>query len=820
MTRLRSARPAFGKPGIAPRWSRGAKDGVGTAYSASSRIWFTVSAGIVTEIYHPTIDRPQVRDLQYLVTDGESFVHDEKRHLKTSIEYLGAHSLGLRITNADRDGRYEIVKEIVTDPHYACLLVHTELRCRKELRGRLRLFALLAPHLGSGGFRNTGNVADAAGKAVLTAHSDAGGTWLAMGADRPFRKLSCGYVGASDGWTDLFQNREMDWEFDSAEDGNVALTAEIDLEQGFSFTLGLGFGGGLHGAVTTLSQALGFPFERHRERFTEQWSRACPNIEPLEEESGDGGVLYHSSHRLLLAHEDKTFPGAIIASLSIPWGETRGDKDPGGYHLVWTRDLVQSASALLASGNVETPLRALIYLACTQNPDGGFAQNFWIDGDPYWHGVQLDGVAFPILLARRLRDAGALRDFDPYPMVMRAAGYLVREGPATPQERWEENSGYSPSTLAANVAALICASCFARERGDETTARLIEEYADFLVGHIERWTVTTNGTLHPEVRRHFIRIHPVDPGDPTPDENPDAGTLTVRNRPPGRRTEFPATDIVDAGFLELVRYGILKPGDPLVEDSLAVVDRVLEVATPFGPCWRRYNHDGYGQREDGGPFEGWGRGRAWPLLTGERGHYEMAAGRSALPHIRALEGFASETGLLPEQIWDEPDRPTRRLYLGRSTGSAMPLMWAHAEYIKLLRSQRDGKVFDLVPEVAERYRGPLPQAPLEVWKFNRQPATVPAGFRLRVLAHAAFRLRSTQDGWRHFEDRTSTATALGVHFVDVLIRRAQAAPVAFTFYWMDTGRWEGKNFRVDVMEPRPYQSAQLSTDEMTTGVRR
>ena len=252
----------------------------------------------------------------------------------------------------------------------------------------------------------------------------------------------------------------------------------------------------------------------------------------------------------------------MIASMSIPWGEANSDDNLGGYHLVWTRDLVNSATALLASGNVHTPLRALIYLACSQQPDGGFHQNFWIDGEPYWRGIQLDEVAFPIMLAWRLHEAGALEDFDPYPMVLRAAGYLLRNGPVTPQERWEEASGYSPSTLASNIAALTCAASLARGRNDPATADFIQQYADFLECHIEPWTVTTEGTLLPDVPRHFIRINPIDPGDASPNEDPNRGRLLIRNRAPGQQAEFDAKDVVDPGFLELVRYGIRRAGDP------------------------------------------------------------------------------------------------------------------------------------------------------------------------------------------------------------------------------------------------------------------
>jgi glucoamylase len=233
---------------------------------------------------------------------------------------------------------------------------------------------------------------------------------------RRFSGRSCGYVGTTDGWQDLANNFKMDNAFAAAPDGNMALTGEIDLSRSYRFTLGLGFGNTLHRAVTTLVQSLATPFGEHRERFLGQWHRICSRLHPLEKSSGDGGALYRRSRELLLAHEDKSYAGAIIASLSIPWGEIKGDEDLGGYHLVWTRDTVNSATGLLAAGDTTTPLRALIYLTCTQQANGGFPHNSWVNGESYWKGIQLDEVAFPIILAWRLRKAGALADFDPYPM--------------------------------------------------------------------------------------------------------------------------------------------------------------------------------------------------------------------------------------------------------------------------------------------------------------------------------------------------------------------------------------------------------------------
>jgi len=788
---------AFGSPGIEPRWTHGGKDGVGTAYAASSLVWFTFWNGIVTEVYYPTVDRPQLRDLQYLVTDGKTFFHDEKRRLESKLENLPGHGLGYRCTNSDPAGRYAIVKEIVTDPHLACVLQHTALTGDEQFLSKLRLFALCAPHLEVAGCGNSGYVARVAGRTILIAERK--GTWLALAATVPFARVSCGYVGRSDGWTDLAGNFQMDWEFDNAPDGNIALTGELDLAGAREFTLGLAFGNSQHHAISTLFQSLSTPFTEHKKRYTEQWTRSSAGLRPLDESSGDGGNLYRTSFNLLCAHEDKSYPGAFIASLSIPWGEAVGDEDQGGYHLVWTRDMVNSANAMLAAGDRATPIRALIYLDVSQKESGGFAQNFWIDGEPYWTGIQLDEVAFPILLAWRLQRENALQDFDPYPMVMRAAAYLVRHGPVTPEERWEEVSGYSPSTLASNIAALICAACFAREKGDVSTAKYLEEYADFLECHVESWTVTTEGSLLPGVPRHYIRILPERADNETPEENPNKGNITIANRRSGAPCVFPAKDVVDAGFLELVRHGVRRADDPIIVDSLKVVDAVLKVDTPFGPCWRRYNHDGYGQRDDGGPFVGWGRGRAWPLLTGERGHYELAAGHDTKPFLRAMEGFATSTGLLPEQAWDEPDRPDVYMYRGRPTGSAMPLMWAHAEYIKILRSVHDGKVSDLIEDVAKRYLGGRGDRQLfEVWKFTRQARNVKRGYVLRIQAQAAFRLRWSGDEWQSVEDTPSSATTLGVEFVDIPISDAQRAPIRFTFFWTLNNSWEGRDYLVTV----------------------
>ena len=793
---------AFGAPGLDPRWTSSVKDAIGTAYSASSRLWFTCSHGILNEIYHPTIDRAQMRDMEFLVTDGETFAHEEKRDLDSTFEYIHPEAMGVRYVNRDPQGRYSLIKEIICDPHHSVLLTHVRLEGHAELLPRLRVYALLAPHLDGGGQGNTARAVDIAGHRMLLAWKN---EWaLAMGASCGFSRVSCGFVGASDGWRDLVDNFRMDWEFGSATDGNVAVMGEIDLKGQLEFTLAIGIGEGRPTALQKTVSALTMPFAQHRSRFIEQWHRAA-SPQWLAAKAGDGGKLMRASHNVLLAHEDKTYSGAFIASASIPWGQAKGDDDQGGYHLVWTRDMVQTATALLACGRAETARRALAYLACTQQPDGGFAQNFWVDGRPYWHGVQLDEVAFPIILSWRLWKADGLGELDIFPFVERAAGFLVRHAPITHQERWEENAGYSPSTLAAVIAGLICAAEMARARDSVELAVFLEEFADWIEGHLEHWTATNNGVLLPSAPRHYMRIRPPEKGEAYACESCGTETIHLSNRPPGAQTDFEARQIIDAGFLELVRYGVRRADDPLIVDSVAVVDAVLKRDLPQGPGWLRYNGDGYGQRADGGPFLGWGQGRVWPLLTGERAHYELAAGKDIAPLIQTYEAFSTCGQMMPEQVWDEADMPETSLRRGQPAGSAVPLVWAHAEYLKLLRSALDGKVFDRIDPVYQRYCEPEGRSGgriLEIHSLRRPIQKIAAGQTLRILDESRFDLRWSTDGWQTWQTTHSRSLGSAGFSADLTTAPGQTGGgLSWTLHWPERDHWLGYNVEVRV-EPK------------------
>jgi glucoamylase len=370
----------------------------------------------------------------------------------------------------------------------------------------------------------------------------------------------------------------------------------------------------------------------------------------------------------------------------------------------------------------------------------------------------------------------------------------------TAQERWEENSGYSPSTLASIIASLVCAAEFAGERSDTVAADFLLVYADWLSSRLAGWTVTDCGELLPGKPRHYVRITPAVPPPPDGTADPNTANLQVANG----GGEHPARNVVGGDFLQLVRLGLRAADDPLVIDSVAVIDHVLKHDLPQGPCWRRYNHDGYGQKDDGSAFDGTGVGRSWPILTGERGHYELAAGRDPQPFIAAMEKFANTGGMLPEQLWDADDLPDGTMKFGEPTGSAMPLCWAHAEYISLVRSAQDGVVFDRIEPVFQRYVVKPEECRHEIWTFGHPTRRMPRRKTLRLVVATAAKVTWSADGWattNHAE--TTEINALKLWFADLPVQECvDGAVIGFTFFWQDAQRWEGTNFAVEVSGPR------------------
>jgi len=791
---------APGWPGIPPRWTSAAKTGVGTALSRSSRVWFTLSHGILNEIYFPRVDMACTRDLGLIVTDGKSYFSEEKRHCTFEVMPIEPGVPAFRLRNTEVNQRYRIEKVVFADPHRNVVLQKIRM---VPLAGKLadyRVFALLAPHLGNVGVNNTGWVGDYKGVPMLFAENPTG-LALAFACSESWKEMSAGFAGDSDGWQELSRNFELKERYERAENGNVALTSEVDLQAcDGEFVLALGFGAIWAEAGEQVRASLLDDYDHLLRDYTAQWHGWHKTLMPLD--STHDHDLYRSSTTMLRVHESKDFLGGVIASLSIPWGFNKGDEDLGGYHLVWPRDLVETAGGFLAAGAPGDAVRVLRYLEATQEGDGSWPQNMWLDGRPYWSGLQMDEAAFPILLVDLLRREApsALGDLKRWwPMVRSAAGFIACNGPVTQQDRWEEDAGYSPFTLAVEVAGLLAAADLADAMQEGTSAGYLRDLADTWNESIERWTYSTDGDLARQigVDGYYVRIAP-----PSTDcaASPTEGFVPIKNRPPGQNLER-ASHVVSPDALALVRFGLRAPDDPKILNTIKVIDALLKVNLPQGPVWYRYNDDGYGEHVDGAPFDGTGVGRAWPLLAGERAHYELAARNPAGAHelLRSVERSSNGSRLLPEQVWDSADIAERELFLGQATGSACPLVWAHSEYIKLVRSLKDGKIFDQPAQTAKRYQVEKRKAVYWSWRFNNKCRSIPQGKMLRIALLAPAMVHWSDDGWRTTHDVETAESGIGVHFADLPTDRLPSGrEVVFTFFWQEGQNWEGADFTVGI----------------------
>lgn len=756
---------APGKPGIAPTWSSSAKDMVSTALGAS-RIWATFGYGVVNEVYWPSTGRPQIRDLGFIIARPDGWT-EVKRANRYMISLPKPYVPLPRVVHEGDDYRLEL--EFLPHPLRDALLI------RYKLDGvGLKLYSLLAPHLNDYRRDNT-----AWAGADLTARH--GSTALCLTADCGFSRSSAGYAGVSDGWQDFNANGAMTWTYPSASDGNIALMGELEANNG---TLALSFADSLEGARTLSRSSLADDYDDVRETFVGQWEAwgktlAIPYASPeLKREA-------ELSATVIKIHEDRTYAGALVASLSVPWGSSHDDL--GGYHLVWTRDAVEAAFAMIAVGQLTDAARTLAYLVGTQAPNGSWAQNYFPNGQGYWTGNQLDETAMPILLMAKLKAVGNLtieRQIEA--MVHKAIAYIVANGPMTDQDRWEENGGASPFTLSVVICALVAAADFF----EPATRDYVLSLADCWNERIESWTYARNGAFAAKygVSGYYVRL------GPRAGDGGLSGTVHVKNVASG---ETPADRLVGLEFLYYVRAGLRAPTDQRILDTLKVVDDMLRVETPSGPCYHRYNGDGYGEHADGSAFNGVGIGRLWPLLTGERGHYAVSAGKDAKPYLDAMTRMTGPGGLLPEQIWDSAPIPGHGLEPGKPSGSAMPLVWAHGEFLKLLAADTNGRPAELLDAVETRYAGKVPKAAQWHWREDSPFAELPSGRTLLIEAGEPFRLRYGFDGWSQPKDTDSVPTQFGLHGVKLTSADIGTAKrLDFTFFYPGRNAWRGANFTV------------------------
>ncbi len=768
-----------------PVWSTARKSCVGTALG-SGKIWFTTGRGIVTEVFYPRIDIPQIRDLGFIVADDQGFWQELKALPEPRLE-MEDPLVPLPIIHHHHD-RFDFTLKICADPERDVLLLDFHL----EGGAALRPYLLCSARLGEDAENNCAWVGDWEGRPVLWAEQGPFGLALACrNADGypALERCTVGEVGASDLWQDFHQNGRMQWAYQEAGPGEVALAGRLP-RQG---TLALGLGTSKEAAATNAWSSLAEGFQSRAADYSAGWNawhQRHPTHHCVSKLPAAAKALYARSTNILKVHEDRTFPGAMVASLSVPWGESSDSR--GGYHLVWSRDLVESAGALLALGAATEARHVLTYLISTQQADGHWLQNQWLGGKPFWQGVQLDETGFPVLLASALREAQMLENVAVTDMITRALHFIVHEGPVTGQDRWEEDGGVNLFTLAVAIAALVEGAGFLGGKAGDCALML----ADYWNARLEEWTFAHDTDLARrfQVAGHYVRIIPE---DILVQDGAQKEWVLIKNR--AHDPHLSAGEQVANDFLQLVRYGLRSADDPHVTASVKVMDGLLRTDTPCGPVWHRYNGDGYGEHADGSPFDGTGIGRGWPLLVGERGHYALAAGEDAVPYINAMAAMTGNSGLLPEQIWESDAIPEKGLFPGHPSGSAMPLVWAHGEFVKLCHSAAQGRPVDRPAQTWKRYQGKVPKIDYRIWRLRQRPRQLPAGQELRLLLRAPFTVHWGSNGWQAIQDTESEDWGLG-HVATLPVQKLRVGDsVQFTILWRDSGDWQGEDFHIDIV---------------------
>ncbi|MHB8742758.1 MAG: glycoside hydrolase family 15 protein [Sulfuricaulis sp.] len=773
-----------------PTWAIAAKDAVGTSLS-TSRLWFTVAQGIITEVYYPRLDIPQLKDMGFIVSDGAGFWVELRRLNNYAVAWQDDAIPAITITH--HHARFTLTLKICTDPERDVLLLDFVLAGDAPLQ----LYVLAAPRLGEDASCNQAWTGEWEGRPLLWAEQGPFGLALTV-VDRAgspaLLQRSVGLVGASDGWQDFQLNGCMAWHYAETSPGEVALTAQLPR----AGTLALGLSSSREAAATLALQSLAAGFESRWAMYClgwQQWQQTMHWPPTLAKSlTAESLTLLRRSVTVIKCHEDRTFPGAFVASLSVPWGEVSISR--GGYHLVWARDLVETAGALAALGCVADAQRILIYLIATQQVNGHWLQNQWLGGKPFWQGIQLDETAFPVLLASALAERGALGGVRVDDMVRRALGFIAHEGPVTSQDRWEEDGGINTFTVAVVIAALVEGSRFLA--GHEADCALM--LADAWNTRLEDWTWADNTALAQQlgVPGYYMRSAPE---DVLIHDGAKLEHLLIKNR--AHDLNLAADEQLAIDCLQLARFGLRDANDLAMATSIKAIDALLKTDTPKGPVWHRYNGDGYGEHPDGAPFDGWGRGRGWPLLTGERGHIALLVGEDARPYLQAMTQMTGNGGLLPEQVWDSDAIPERGLYPGQPSGSAMPLVWAHAEFIKLAISLAAGTPVDRPARTWARYGGRRPSLDYVLWQPRQRVRQLSVGQELRLLLPEAALVHWGINGWQNPADVATEDWGLG-HVAHLPTRKLTVGKlIDFTLYWPGRNAWQGEDFQIVVTGANP-----------------
>ncbi|QMU78639.1 hypothetical protein GXW83_25970 [Streptacidiphilus sp. PB12-B1b] len=679
------AATATGGPGSTPYWNEdGGVQGFATALSASSKVWYTLADGALQNAYYPQTDQPDTYGLQYLVTDGSGFTDSETSATTHAVALADPTSLTWTQTNTATSGKYSITKTYVADPARSVVLVQTTFT--NNTATPLHLYADYQPYLADQGDGNTGSTDTASGDLV----AENGSVASALSASTGFTAASTGYVGtATSGAAQLAADHTLATSYSGVSgSGHIDQVAQIPVNASgsTSFTLALAFDTTEAAAVTDASSSLAGGFGAAENAYESGWHTWMSGLDaPPASVASSPALLqqYRISLMEVKADEDRTYTGAFVAAPSVPWGGSVSAASAGahGYHLVWTRDEYEMATSLMSAGDTADAKAALAYLLQYEVTSSGYVkQNSWLNGTPEWSGQQLDEVADPIILAYQL----GVTDATTWATLKEEAGYLVSNGPVTGEERWEEIGGYSPSTIAAEIAGLVCASAIATDNGDSADAATYLATARTWAADVDSWTYTTTGSYGNG--DYFLRI--------TQDGNPNSGaTISLANG----GGSYDDRAVTDAGFLELVRLGIKSASATDITDSVAAVDASIRTTTPEGPVWHRYTHDGYGETSTGADYTGAGVGNPWPVLTGERGEYDVALGDTADAQamLQTMQGAATPGGQITEQVWgNSTPSSVNGWTLGQPDNSSTPLMWAMGQYVRLANDISHGSDLD------------------------------------------------------------------------------------------------------------------------------
>lgn len=789
---------APGAPGKPPKWTSSAKSGIGKSINSSSDVSFTIGHGTINEVFFPREDIACIRDIKCIVTNGRDFFSEEKCDTHHFIEWMEEGVPAFRMVNTCKKKRYTIQSEVITDPIRNTLLQKTRFRpCANYQPSDFHFYLLLTPHIHNQGMGNDGWKGDFKGITMLFARR--GNISLALACSSGFMKTSVGYIGYSDGYTDLQDHKRMTWEYTEARDGNIAMVAELDISKNIDLLVAVGFGNTPDEAGNNARASILDGFALASAKYIFEWQRWQRSLSNVKSGRNRLGLGFRKSAAVLRTHESLKFPGGIIASLSIPWGESKGDGDLGGYHLVWPRDLALSSGGFLELDAKDDVLRILNYVMATQEEDGRWCQNMWLEGLSYFGGIQMDEVALPVLLVHTAYEKNFVdkeRSRRYWPVVKKALAYLILNGPYTQQDRWEEQSGFTAFTIATEIAALVAGAALADANGESEIAEYCLETADYWNANIENWLYVDSTVISEEVgvEGYYIRINPF-----------NLNANDVKNRHiqlknhQNNEGDMLIGEVVSVDALALVRFGLRDANDPKILNTIKVIDEKLKIDTPTGPCWHRYNNDGYGEDAEGNPYSGHGIGRAWPLLTGERAHYEIAAGnlQKAKALLVTMESFANNS-LLPEQIWDTADIPEKELFFGRPSGSAMPLTWAHAEYIKLCSSIKNKRIVDLPELTCNRYIKRKNISPFKVWRFDSQLNSMKPEKILRIELLENSLIRWTDNNWESIYQTDCKDTGMKL-FIANLAPQKKSNEIKFTIFWKDAGSWEKKDFEVSII---------------------